>query len=109
MERFASTVANLAQAAPDLNDVPNWEAWGQRYGDMLGLDPDVINSPEEVAAIRAGRAEAQAAQAQAEQAKMQADAMAKLSTAKTDEPNLLSEMLARAGGGMPNPAAVMPS
>lgn len=109
MERFASTVANLAQAAPDLNDVPNWEAWGQRYGDMLGLDPDVINSPEEVAAIRAGRAEAQAAQAQAEQAKLQADAMAKLSSAKTDEPNLLNEMLSRAGGGMPNPAAVMPS
>ena len=104
MERYAMTAANLAAAIPDVLDVFNADIWMQRYSDMLGLDPDVANSPEEVAAIRQSRAQAQAEVQQAEAAKMQADAVQKLGSVRTDEPSLLNEMLARSGGGMPDPS-----
>jgi hypothetical protein len=42
---------------------------------------------------------------QAEQAKTEADALAKLASAKTNEPNMLSDLMA-SSGGTPNPAAV---
>ncbi len=104
MERFVSTTANLANVYPDVLDSVNIDRWANRYGNMLGLDPDIINSPEEVAAIRGARAEAQAAQAQAEQAKMQADAVAKLGQTSMAEDSLLNEMLARGEAGVPNPS-----
>jgi len=104
MERFASTTANLAAAIPDVLDVFNADIWTQRYADMLGLDPDVANSPEEVAEIRNARAQAQAEVQQAEAAKMQADAVQKLGSVRTDEPSLLNEMMARSGAGTPDPS-----
>lgn len=107
MERFANMTASLAAAMPDVLDVVNVERWGQRYGDMLGLDPDIVNSPEEVAAIREQRAAAQAEVQQAEAAKMQADAVQKLGSVRTDEPSLLNEMLSRSGGGTPDPSQLM--
>jgi hypothetical protein len=106
MERFANTTSNLAAAMPDILDVVNTDVWTQRYADMLGLDPDVANSPEEVAAIREARAQAQAEVQQAEAAKNQADAVAKLGSVRTDEPSLLNEMMSRSGGGTPNPLAL---
>lgn len=107
MERFANMTASLAAAMPDVLDVVNVERWGQRYGDMLGLDPDIVNSPEEVAAIRESRAAAQAEAQQAEAAKNQAEAVAKLGSVRTDEPSLLNEMLARSSSGVPDPSQVM--
>lgn len=102
MERFATTTANLAAAIPDVLDVFNADVWTQRYADMLGLDPEVANSPEEVAAIRNARAQAQAEVQQAEAAKLQADAVQKLGSVSTEEPSLLNEMLARSGAGTPD-------
>jgi hypothetical protein len=104
MERFVTTTANLAGVMPDVLDSVNIDRWANRYGDMLGLDPDIINSPEEVAAIRGARAEAQQAQAQAEQAKMEADAVSKLGNTPANEDSLLNEMLARGNAGVPNPS-----
>jgi hypothetical protein len=104
MERFVATTANLAAVMPDVLDSVNIDRWANRYGDMLGLDPDIINSPEEVAAIRGARAEAQQAQAQAEQAKMEADAVAKLGSVPANDDSLLNEMLARGNAGVPNPS-----
>lgn len=104
-ERYANTVLNMAQAAPDVLDVFNAEGWARGYADKLGVDPQAVNSPEEVAAIRDARARAQAQAQAAEQAKTEADALAKLATVRTDEPNMLAEMMATAGG-TPNPAAV---
>lgn len=104
-ERFASTMLGLAPAVPDVLDVWNITAWAQGYADKLGLDPKGINGEDEVAAIRDARAQAQAQQMAAEQAKTEADALAKLASAKTNEPNMLSDMMA-ASGGTPNPSAV---
>ena len=104
MERFVTTVGNLAPVFPSVLDAVNVDRWANRYGDMLGLDPDIINSPDEIAAIRDGRAQAQAQQMQAEQAKLEADALAKLGSVPANEPSLLNEMMARGAAGTPNPS-----
>ena len=103
MERFVTTVGNLAPVFPSVLDAVNVDRWANRYGDMLGLDPDIINSPDEIAAIRDGRAQAQAQQMQAEQAKLEADALAKLGSVPANEPSLLNEMMARGSAGVPTP------
>lgn len=104
-ERFAQTILGVAAGVPDVLDAWNVTEWAQGYGDKLGVDPRSINGPEAVAAIRDARAQAIAQQQQAEQAKMEADALAKLSQAKTDEPNMLADLMA-SSGGTPNPSAV---
>lgn len=104
-ERWANTILGVAAGVPDVLDAWNVTEWAQAYGDKLGVDPKSINGPEAVAAIRDARAQAIAQQQRAEQAKMEAEALQKLSQAKTDEPNMLADLMASAGG-TPNPAAV---
>jgi hypothetical protein len=107
-ERFASTMVGLAPVVPDVLDAWDVTEWAQGYADKLGVNPKAVNGPDAIAEIRAARAEAQAQAQQAEQAKMQADALASLSSAKLNEPNMLAEMMAQSGSGVPNQAAVSP-
>lgn len=108
-ERFAVTLSGLASVVPEVLDAWDVTEWAQGYADKLGVNPKAVNGPEAIAEIRAARAEAQAQAQQAEQAKMEADALASLSQAKLNEPNMLAEMMSTAGGGTPNPAAVPPA
>jgi hypothetical protein len=108
-ERFAATLSGLAGVVPEVLDAWDVTEWAQGYADKLGVNPKAVNGPEAIAEIRAARAEAQAQAQQAEQAKMEADALASLSQAKLNEPNMLAEMMSTAGGGTPNPAAVPPA
>lgn len=109
VERWISQVTNAAAATGDTSvlDVINFEEGFPEYADMLGVPPQWVRSYDEIAAMRDSRAEAQAAMQQAEQAKVEAEALAKLSSAKTEGDNMLGAMLA-AGGNIPAGAGGMP-
>ena len=87
IERLASFVGNLAAQFPDAADVFDADVAVQEYAEMLGTIPKVIRADDDIAKIRAGRAQAQQKQAQAEQMAQMAPAMRQ----GADAARLLSE------------------
>ncbi len=61
IERFVGFTGNLVAVKPDVIDNINLDEVVLQYGDLLNVSPDLLNTPEMVAAIR----EARSAQAQA--------------------------------------------
>lgn len=59
IERVFQLVGNLAAIHPEALDVPNWDASIQEYSSLLGNDPKLMNSPEQIAMIREAKAQAQ--------------------------------------------------
>jgi Bacteriophage head to tail connecting protein len=64
IDRFVGNLGAVANFKPDVLDKFNSDEWADAYSDMLGVDPKLIISNEQVAVIRKQRADAQAAQAQ---------------------------------------------
>jgi hypothetical protein len=93
VDRFVGSLGMVAQYKPDVLDKLDADKWADAYGDMLGVDPELIVPNEKVAVIRQARAEAQAQAQQLANAQMEADAAAKLGTVKTDEKNAASDLL----------------
>ena len=65
-DRLLQTAGALAGLKPDVLDVINGDETLRMYARDLGVDPDMLESEEVVAAIRSARAQQQAAMQQAE-------------------------------------------
>jgi hypothetical protein len=93
VDRYVASMGMIAQMKPDVLDKLDSDKWADAYGDMLGVDPDLIVSGEDVAIVRQQRAEMQQRQAQLESVERQANAAQKLGTVKTNEPNAASDII----------------
>jgi hypothetical protein len=103
IERLAGFVGNLAAAKPEVLDKLDADQSIDEYAEMLGVPPKIVVSDDQVAKIRAQRAEMQQQQMMMEQAQSSvqmagtgAQAAKVLSEADTDGNNVLSNIL----GGM---------
>lgn len=93
IERFAGFMGNMASANPEVMDKWNLDETIDEYGEMIGLSPKIINSKEEVAAVRAQRAKAQQAAQQMQMAEQGAKAAATLSQADVSGDNALAKVI----------------
>jgi hypothetical protein len=94
IDRFVGGLGMVAQMRPEVLDKLNPDKWADAYADMLGVDPELIVSSEDVAIVRQQRAEADAQAQQMASIQMQAEAAQKLGTVKTGgEPNAASDIL----------------
>ena len=103
IERLAGFVGNLAAAKPEVLDKLDADQSIDEYAEMLGVPPKIVVSDDQVAKIRAQRAEMQKQQMMMDQAQSSvqmagtgAQAAKVLSEADTDGNNVLSNIL----GGM---------
>ncbi len=99
IDRLAGFVTSLAANTqnPQVLDKIDTDQMVDEYADMMGVSPRVVRPDEDVEAMRAERARAQAAMQAAQQAQMEADAMAKLGSIKTDQPNAMTDLLGMQG------------
>ena len=59
VDRYTNTMGMIAQMKPDVLDKFDADKWANAYGDMLGIDPELIIADKQIAMIRQQRAEAQ--------------------------------------------------
>lgn len=97
LERLAAFVGNLSQLSPAALDKLDLDQLVDEYADSLGVPPATVRPDEEVAAMRADRAQQQQQQAQLEQAMAGADVAKKLSDTSLESGNALDEMLRGVG------------
>ncbi|WP_417070817.1 portal protein [Niveibacterium terrae] len=83
VDRFVSTLGQVAQIKPEVLDKLDADAWADAYADMLAIDPELIVASDKVALIRQQRAQAQQQQAQQAQQAQAADSMQKLGQIST--------------------------
>lgn len=91
IDRFVGNIGAVAQFKPEVLDRFNADRWVEIYSDSLGLDPQIVVPADQAQAIREQRAQAQAQAQQAALAEQQATTAAKLASAKTDQPNALTD------------------
>lgn len=108
IDRFVINLGTVAQYKPDVLDKFNADEWADKYSDMLGVDPELIVSSENVALIRQSRAEQAQKEEAMSQAQMEADAAAKLGTVQTGEGrNMASDLMGQfTGYNSPSPLEV---
>jgi hypothetical protein len=98
IDRFLGTLGSVAQMKPEVLDKVNGDKCVDIYADSLGIDPNMIVPDEQVQALRQQRQQAQQAQQKAEMMNQQADTAQKLASAKTDQPNALSDITSAFSG-----------
>lgn len=98
IDRAVGFIGQVAQFRPDVLDKLDVDQTVDEYLDMLGVPPTIINSDDEVAAMRQERAAMQQQQMQMEQQAQAAQAAATLSKADTSGDNALSELVSGATG-----------
>lgn len=59
IDRFVGNMIQIAQAKPDVLDKFNSDRWADEYSDMLGVNPELLVSDDDVQALRAERAKQQ--------------------------------------------------
>jgi hypothetical protein len=91
IDRFVGNLGAVAGIKPDVLDKFDSDKWADAYSDMLGIDPELIVPGEQVALIRQQRAEMMAQQQAAAQAQQEAATAKDLASARTDQPNALTE------------------
>lgn len=108
IDRFVMNMGTIAQMKPEVLDKFNADEWADKYSDMLGIDPELIVSGEEVAFIRQSRAEQAQKEEMMAQAQMEADAAAKLGTVQTGSGgNMASDLMGMFSGyNSPSPLEV---
>lgn len=94
-DRYIAALGNLANITGDSSvfDNINVDRTAEHYGDLLGTDADVMNSPEERAAIRERRAQMEQAKQAAELAGQLTQATKNLSQSSLEGQNALNAML----------------
>ena len=102
LERFAAMIGNLVAVIPDVIDKLDSDQLVDEVADILAVQPGVVRSDDEVAAIRAKRADAQAQQAQIQQQAAAAEGAKVLSQADTSGDNALTRLLGNVTGS-PSP------
>lgn len=91
IDRFTSTIGNVAQFKPEVLDKIDGDALVDVYADSLGIDPRLIADDDKVAAIRQQRAQAQQQAQQAAAVEQAASAAQKLGSVNTAQPNALTD------------------
>jgi hypothetical protein len=107
IDRFVMNLGAIAQMKPEVLDKFNADEWADAYSDMLGVDPELIVSSEQVTMVRQSRAEQAQKDEMMAQAQMEADAAAKLGTVKTGERNAAADLIGQFSGyNSPSPLDV---
>jgi len=88
LERFLTMIGAGAEMFPDMLDIIDSDTVGRDYAEMLGIEPDNLKDPDEVAELRQARNERNAALEQAEAQQMQAKAARDVAAAQKDAPSL---------------------
>lgn len=108
IDRYVGSLGVIAQFKPDVLDKFDSDRWADKYGDMLGVDPDLIVADDKVAIIRENRAKVQQAQAAAAAAEQAANTAKAASQAQTSQPSALTDVMSTltgySGPGIPNAA-----
>lgn len=92
VDRFVNNLGAIAAVKPAILDKFDEDEWVDVYGDMLGVDPTLIRSDEDVAKIRDDRAKQQAAMQQAAMAESAATTANKLGNTPTGTTNALTDV-----------------
>lgn len=98
ISRVTAFAGNLAAIQPEILDVVNLDEAVRRYGEALGVTPEMIRSVEEIQAIRQQRAQAQQQQQAMMDAMAQTQAAKNLASSDITQPNALTAILG--GGGL---------
>lgn len=93
IDRFIGTVGGVAQVKPEVLDKIDGDKLIHIYADSLGVDPQIIKSDDEVAAIRQQRQKAAQQAQQSEMLNQAADTAKNLAAAKTTEPSALTGVM----------------
>jgi len=93
VDRFVSSLGAVASIKPEVLDKLDADRWADAYGDMLGIDPELIVPGEQVALIRKQRAEAAQAQMQMQALQGAAGAAKDLSQTDTSGQNALTDVM----------------
>ncbi|CAB4124555.1 Head-to-tail connector protein, podovirus-type [uncultured Caudovirales phage] len=93
IDRFMGNLGAVAQYKPEVLDKFNADKWADIYSDVLGVDPELIKSDEDVAAIRQQRAKAQQDAQQQQQMAQGAQTAQTLSQADTSGQNGLTDVM----------------
>lgn len=105
MERFTSFVGQTIQLTQDqaIMDVVDWDRLNKSYATAVAVDPSVVRPDEEIQAIRAARAEAEAAALQQQQTAQAAQAVRDLSESSMEGDTALSQLQAQSQAGALTP------
>jgi GH25 family lysozyme M1 (1,4-beta-N-acetylmuramidase) len=93
LEETASFVGAITAIKPDAPDVLDWDEAIRMQADMKGVDPKLIRSEEDIAAIRKQRAQQMAQQQAIETAATLAPAAKNFADIPLDQNNALSQVL----------------
>jgi hypothetical protein len=93
IERMAGFVAQVASLDPSVINKFDIEEAIEVYGDLVGVDPNLIKSKEEVEAIKAEQAAQQAQMQQMAAASEMVNAGKALSETKMDEDTALAQLI----------------
>lgn len=103
IERLISGTQAMAQIDPSVTDKINGDMWIDEYADILGVNPKLIRTDEEVAQIRQARAAAMQKKQQEEAVASNSRAVKDLSQADIGGDNALNALLDQAKAGQPVP------
>tara|TARA_R110000868_G_scaffold628_4_gene4578 strand:- start:1221 stop:2951 length:1731 start_codon:yes stop_codon:yes gene_type:complete len=99
VDRFVGNLANVAQMKPDVLDKFDGDRWADHYSDILGVDPRMIVSSDQVANLRQKREEAAAAQAKMAQVQQMAATGKDLAASPTgQDKNALMDIMGQFSG-----------
>jgi len=93
IQQLIGVVGQVGAFAPQVVDKIDADQIVDLYADALGVDPRLIVSDDNVAAIRKQRAEQQAQQEQMAQAQAAVQGAQALGNTPTGEPNALTDMM----------------
>jgi hypothetical protein len=85
LDRFMQSTAFVASFAPEAAQIVNLPKYQRAYAEGLGIDPSLLRTDEEIAAIQQQQAEAQQAQMQSEQLAQTAQAAKALGETRLDQ------------------------
>ena len=101
IERFANFSASIAQVKPSVLDKIDADQMIDVYADITSVPPGIVRSDEEVAQLRAERAEAAEQQRQLETLAAGGQVAKDLAGAKTNEDNALTAITGKSGAPVP--------
>ena len=93
IDQFMALIGTYAEIFPEMADIPDTDAVGDQYSEMLGVDPSLVRGQDERDERRAMREQAAQQQAQLEQAAQGAAALKDMGSIDADS------ALADAAGG----------
>lgn len=99
VDRFVGNLGAVAQFKPDVLDKFDADHWAEAYSEMLGVDPRMIVSNENVALIRSSREQAMLAQQQSAVMEQASNTTKNLASAKTgNDQNALTDIMGMFSG-----------